>query len=146
MDLLDLLTELEENQPVETKDRIELMLRLQAAAKLASSLAKELSLSLAKDLKDRGMKAEAHGPYVIEWHSTATRKWDSSRLLARMIDYAEAQGCELHGLLTKVASVGYWRMGELKKLGFDPKAFCDEEWSAPTVIVVEDGSHADNQG
>ena len=129
----------------DTETRIATMLRLQDIAKLAASLAKELSLALAKDLKDRGMKAEAHGPYVIEWKSTAKREWDNSRLLARVIEWADEQGAELHGTLLKVAAFGYWRLTDLKALGFDPHAFCDEKWSEPQVIVVEDGSHASTE-
>lgn len=144
--LLLALSEIDAERPTEAKDQLELMLELEKVAKLAKSIATELSIGLARSLKERGMKAEPVGRYVIEWKSSATRRWDNGPLLARVLQYADEQGCEVHALLQKVAAIGYWRVTELKKLGFDVDHWCDTTWSEPQVIVVDGGSNPDHQG
>lgn len=140
MNLLAQLQALDAERPTETKDQIECLIELKEVARLAASIATELSTALAKGLDERGMKVESFGRYTIQKEWKAKRRWDDSALLARVLQYAEENGYEAHATLRRVAAFSYWRIGELGKLGFDHRHFCDEEWSAPTVTVVQGGS------
>src|SRR5258708_7335335 len=92
MALLEAIQAIDADRPTDIGERIQLMVTLNPCADLAHSVARELSMGLARELESGGMKAESFGRSPTERKPQAPRRWDNSKLLARVIEYAEDQG------------------------------------------------------
>lgn len=73
---------------------------------------------------------------VAEVKPESKRKaWDHSLLASTVVERAMEEGEHPQDALIRCAGIGYWRKGEVAKLGLNVDNFCEVSYGAPHVQV-----------